>query len=185
MVKSTLYRLGIVGRRWVAAGVAIIAMSLAFHPAVLADHLNFSSRGVSFNGKLLQFPATRGEVIAVFGEPSGTDYVSPDDKIGSNVLEWSHIGVYAYQRPATGLIYAIGVSISDAYPERNFEKAFDGRISVRLAKLRLTRKGITRSGFSRTSIWANWRRTLGKYYMTVITETPNDPRELEFGLPPS
>lgn len=147
------------------------------------NHLNFSSRGVSLNGKVLKLPCTREEALDVFGEPSGTDYVSPDDKLGSNVIEWSQVGVYAYQKPATGLIHAIGVSISAEHPVRNFEKAFTGRLTIRLANLRLTDRAIRSAGFKRTSAWANWKRTIGDYYMTVVTQSPKDPRELEFGMP--
>jgi hypothetical protein len=146
-----------------------------------SDTLTFSVEGISFNGRIQSLPCSQDDIISLFGSPSETVYAAGDE-LSRTVIEWSHIGVFAWVKPSTGIVDGIGISISPAHPERGFEKSFSGAIFVNGTRLSLTKAGFKLAGFSRSSKHANWKQDLGNYYMTVVTESPDDPREIEFGV---
>src|SRR5262249_20139466 len=165
--------------------VALIFAVLLFGPTVAPvqtpapNHLSFSSNGVALNGKTLRLPCTQSQIESVFGKPTEIDPATGDD-LSDTVIEWSNIGAYAYMRPKTGVVHAIGVSLSKT-PQRNFERSFIGAIYVQRRALRMTVGGFRSAGFQRSSKYANWERRLGSYYILVDTE-PEAPEELEFGV---
>jgi len=142
--------------------------------------INFSSKGISLNGNLLTLPSTQNEITEIFGSP--TNIGDAPNKDSATVIEWANLGIYAYKRADSDTIYAIGISINPKFPERKFETSFSGNILINQKNLALTKKTIKSLGFRRTSKYANWRQNLGLYYLTIITETPDDAREMEFGI---
>ena len=162
----------------------LVLLLLSVSPPCRAssDTLAFSDKGISFNGKLLTLPCSQDEITALFGAPSDIVYAYGDEH-SMTVIEWAHIGVFAYTKPATGVIDAVGVSLSPTHPERGFQKSFSGALLVDGVRLDMTEAGFRSAGFRRGSEHANWRRTLEPYYITVRTAAPDDPREIDFGRP--
>lgn len=161
--------------------VSILFLTLSASCWASSDILEFSDNGISFNDRTQTLPCSQDEIIALFGKPSDTVLASGDQQ-SNTVIEWSQIGVFAWVRPKARVVHAIGVSISPKFPERKFEKSFSGSIFVNGTQLDLTKAGFKLAGFRRNSKHANWKQDLGDYYITVVTESPDDPREIEFGV---
>ena len=157
---------------------AVFAGSVA--PSATSDVLEFSSRGLSVNGKHLTLPCTQAQIESAFGPPTEVVPAHGDD-LSDTVIEWSNIGAYAYMRPKTGVVHGIGISLSAKTPERHFSHSFAGTIKIAGKPLLMTVAGFRSTGFHRSSKYSDWERQLGSYYILVVTE-PEAPEELEFGI---
>ena len=165
----------------VTLGLVLFALLATPTRVVNSDtyRLEFSSSGMSLNGRTLTLPCTQAQIESVFGKPTEIDPANGDE-LSDTVLEWSNLAAYAYMRPKTGVVHDIGVSLSKT-PQRNFQHSFLGTIVVQRNPLLMTVAGFRSAGFHRTSKYANWERRLGSYYLLVVTE-PEAPEELEFGV---
>src|ERR1041385_757151 len=76
-------------------------------PSATSNVLEFSSRGVSLNGKHLTLPCTQPQIESVFGSPTEVVPARGDD-LSQTVIEWSNLGIYAYMHPRTGVVHGIG-----------------------------------------------------------------------------